>query len=67
MYFFYFLTKTYVVGTQKNCLNVTALFSTHKKCMLKLMGKQILSISTSKLLFILTYVDYLCAFRCVEM
>ena len=31
-YFSYFSTKTYVVGTQKNCLNETALLSTQNMC-----------------------------------
>ena len=47
-YFSYFSTKTYVVGTQKNCLNE------HPKHMLKLMGKKIFTILRSKILFILT-------------
>ena len=29
----YFLTKTYVVGTQKNCLNEMVLLSTQNKCL----------------------------------
>ena len=28
----YFSTKTYVVGTQKNCLNEIAILSTQNKC-----------------------------------
>ena len=32
-YFSYFSTKTYVVGTQKNRLNETALLSTPNKCL----------------------------------
>ena len=36
----YFLTKTHVVGNQKNCLNETVLLST-KNIMLKLIGKKI--------------------------
>ena len=31
-YFFHFLTKTYVVGTQKNGLNETVLLSTKNIC-----------------------------------
>ena len=31
-YFSYFSTKTYVVGTQKNRFNETALLSTHNTC-----------------------------------
>ena len=31
-YFSYFLAKTYVVGTQKNCLHETVLLSTQNKC-----------------------------------
>ena len=30
--FFFFSTKTYVVGTQKNRLNETVLLSTHNTC-----------------------------------
>ena len=41
---FYFSTKTYVVGTQKNRLNETYMF--------KMMGKKILIIIGSKILFI---------------
>ena len=46
-----FLTKTYVVGTQKNRLNETVLLST-PNIMLKLMGKKILTILRTKILFI---------------
>ena len=31
--FFYFSSKTYVVGTQKNCLNKTVLLSTQNTCL----------------------------------
>ena len=31
--YFYFSTKTYVVGTQKNRLNETVLLSTHNLCL----------------------------------
>ena len=31
-YFSYFSTETYVVGTQKNCLNETVLLSTQNIC-----------------------------------
>ena len=31
--FFYFSTKTYVVGTLKNCLNETVLLSTQNTCL----------------------------------
>ena len=41
--FFYFSTKTYVIGTQKNRLNETVLLSTQKQ-MVKLMSKKILTI-----------------------
>ena len=37
-YFLYFSSKTYVVGTKKNCLNETVLLSSQKH-MFKLMGK----------------------------
>ena len=30
---FYFSTKTYVVGTQKNCLDETVLLSTQNTCL----------------------------------
>ena len=33
IYFFYFSTKTYVVGTQKNRLNETVLSSTQNTCL----------------------------------
>ena len=42
--FFYFLSKTYVAGTQKNRLDETVLFE-NPKHMLKLMGKKIITIS----------------------
>ena len=42
-FFFYFSTKTYVVGTQKNRLNETVLLSTPRK-MLKLMDNKIFTI-----------------------
>ena len=32
-YFAYYLTKTYVVGTQKNRLNETVLLSTQNTCL----------------------------------
>ena len=32
-FFFYFSTKTYVVGTQKNRLNETVLLSTQNTCL----------------------------------
>ena len=41
----YFSSKTYVVGTQKNCLNETVLLSTQN--MLELMGKKIITILRS--------------------
>ena len=41
--FLYFLSKTYVVGTQKNRLNETVLVGTQKN-MLQLMGKKIITI-----------------------
>ena len=47
---FYFSTKTYVEGTQKNHLNETVLLSTQN--MLKLMGKKIFTILRSKIVFI---------------
>ena len=50
----YFLTKTYVVGTQKNRLNETVLLSTQN--MFKLMGKKIMTILCSKVLLIWMYV-----------
>ena len=43
IYFSYFSTKTYVMGTQKNPLNETVLLST-QNIMLKLMGKKKLTI-----------------------
>ena len=48
---FLFSTKTYVVGTQKNCLNETVLLST-QNIILKLMGKKIFTILSSKIVFI---------------
>ena len=45
-YFSCFSTKTYDVGTQKNCLNETVLLSTHKK--FKLMDKKKITILHSK-------------------
>ena len=45
-YFSYFSTKTFVVGTQNNCLNE------HPKHMLKLIGKKLFTILTSNILFI---------------
>ena len=45
-------TKRYVVGTQKNRLNETVPLSTQN--MLKLIGKEILTILRSSILFILT-------------
>ena len=53
--FFYFSTKTYFVGTQKNRLNEMVLLSTQN--MLKLMGKKILTFLYSFFLFILTHDD----------
>ena len=41
--FSYFSTKTYAVGTQKNCLNETVLLSTKNMCY-KLMDKKIIAI-----------------------
>ena len=38
IYFFYFSTKTYVVGTQKNHLNVTVLLSTQNIQYVKIDG-----------------------------
>ena len=32
-YFLYFSSKTYVVGTQKNCLDETVLLSTQNTCL----------------------------------
>ena len=59
MFFSYFTTITYVVGTQKNRLietvNETVLLSTQKH-MFKLMGKKIVTILQSKMLTIWTYV-----------
>ena len=51
-FFCYFSTETYVVGTQKNRLNGTVLFSTQNiiHCMLKLMGKKIFTILCLKML-----------------
>ena len=49
--FFYFSTKTYVVGTQKNRLNEMFFLSTLKH-MLKLMGMKIFTILRSKIEFI---------------
>ena len=51
--FSYFSTKTYVVGTQKNCLNETVLLSTktYVKTPVKLVGKKIFTILRSKFLF----------------
>ena len=46
-----FLNQTYVVGTQKNRLDETILFSSQKH-MLKLMGKKIFTILLSKMLLI---------------
>ena len=42
-YFSYFSNKTYVVGTQKNCLNETVLLST--KTSVKLMDKNKITFS----------------------
>ena len=56
MYFSYFSTKTYVVGTQKNRLNETVLFE-HPKHMIKLSGKKIFTILRSKILFMYTCTD----------
>ena len=47
-YFFYFSTKTYVLGTQKNRLNETVLLE-HPKYMFKVIGKKIITILRSKL------------------
>ena len=52
--FSYFSTKTYVVGTQKNCLNETVLLSDQNIQMLKLMGKKIFTILRSKFTFYLS-------------
>ena len=49
--FFYFSTKTCVVGTQKNRLNEMVPLST-QNIMLKLMGKKIFTILRSKILLI---------------
>ena len=37
--FFYFLSKTYLLGTQKNRLNETVLLSTQNTCMNKQVRK----------------------------
>ena len=47
-----FSTKSYVVGTHKNCLNESS-FEHPKHTMLKLMGKKIFTILSSKILFYL--------------
>ena len=46
----FFPIKTYVVGTQKNCLDETVLLSTQN--ILKLIGKEIFTILRSKMLLI---------------
>ena len=46
-YFLFFSSKTYVVGTQKNCLNETVLLSTQNTCLIKLMGKKRITILRS--------------------
>ena len=46
---FYFSTKTYDVGSQKNCLNEGSF--EHPKQMLKLIGKKIFTILHTKILF----------------
>ena len=48
---YFFSSKTYVVGTQKNPLNETVFLST-KKRLLKLMGKKVLTVSFLKALLI---------------
>ena len=53
-YFYYFSTKTYVVGTQKNRLNETVLFE-HPKHMFKQMDKKIITILRWNFLFNWTY------------
>ena len=53
--FSYFSTKTYVVGTLKNPLNVTVLCA--PKHMFKLMGKEINAILGAQTILIWTYVD----------
>ena len=47
----YFSTKTYVVGTQKNRLNEMVFFE-RTKHKFKLMGKKIITILRSKIVFI---------------
>ena len=47
IFFYYFLTNTYVVGTQKNRLDDTVLLST-RNIMIRLMGKKIFTILHSK-------------------
>ena len=49
-YFSFFSTKTYVVGTQKNCLNETVLLSTQNRLMFRLLGKKIIAFLRSKYL-----------------
>ena len=53
-YFSYFSIKTYVVGTQKNCLNETVLLGTPKH-MFELMGKEINAILGAQTILIRTY------------
>ena len=48
-------TKTYLVGTQKNLLNVTDLLSTQNICLNCQMGKKIITILRSNLLLNSTY------------
>ena len=47
--FFYFSTKTYVVGTKKNGLNETILLSTPNFSMLKMMVRKYLQFCAQKL------------------
>ena len=49
-FFSYFSTKTYVVGTQKNCLNEAVL--EHPKHMLKNMGKKIFTVLVTLFVFV---------------
>ena len=50
-FFFYFSTKTYVLGTQKNRLNETVLLSVHNIC-LNLWVRKYLQFYVENLLFI---------------
>ena len=50
IFFSYFSTKAYVVGTQKNRLNEMVLLSTQNICMLRLMDKNIFTMRRCKML-----------------